>query len=85
MSNSFDKLLGLLFETGPSDATNFTMKMETTSSNAPLTVAAGTDGSIILSWAGGSLTIPAKQRGIFLSMVEKAVRMSQQAVPNPQP
>lgn len=82
--SQFDKLLGLLFET-QSDAANFTMKTETTTSNGPLTVAAGTDGSIILSWAGGSLTIPAKQRNTLLTMVEKAVRMSQQAVPNPQP
>ena len=82
--DTFDKLLNFFVERPD---TNFTMKMtkEEISSNAPLSVSAGTDGTIILTWPGGSLRVPAAQRGTFLSMVQKAVVMSQQAVPTPNP
>lgn len=47
-----------------------------------LEVNVGTDGSISMTWAGGTLTIPMTARDTFLTMVEKAVRMSKEAVPN---
>ena len=74
--STFDKMMGYFFEETAAAPAPFA-KM------APLSASTGTDGSIILTWSGGSLTIPANQRDTFLNMVSKAVQMSKQAVPNP--
>lgn len=82
MSDSFSKLFSLFLERR-SDAANWTVS--TPEATVSLTVGADTDGAIKLSWPHGHLTIPAQQREAFLAMVEKAVKMSQQAVPHPAP
>lgn len=74
--STFDKMMGYFFEETVAPPAHV-------KTLAPLSASASTDGSIILSWSGGSLTIPAAQRDTFLNMVSKAVNMSKQAVPNP--